>query len=163
MDSATREQYLSSQIFTATPERLHLMLIDGAIRFAGQLRGALAAGDWDAATNVGERCRNVLSEMLLCVNRDGNDAAKRLRSIYTFLIRDVADAQLRRQADKLDGVLGVLSIERDTWAQVCEQTGERDFRRDAPHDEQRAAANMAAPMPSLEPPALPSESFSFRA
>jgi flagellar protein FliS len=160
MDTATREQYLASQIFTATPERLHLMLIDGAIRFAGQLCDALHAGDAESATNFGERCRNVLSEMLLGVNRDGNDAAKRLRSIYSFLIRDVTDAQLRRQADRMNGVLRVLSIERDTWAQACERAGESDFRRDEPHS---PAAHVPAPMPSLEPPAMPSESFSFRA
>jgi flagellar protein FliS len=156
MDAAAREQYLSSQVFTATPERLHLMLIDGAIRFARQLRDALVAGDAEAATNVGERCRNVISEMLLCVQRDGNEAAKRVRSIYAFLLREVAEAQLRRDSGRIEGVLAVLAIERDTWAEVCETAGPREFHRDVSHP-------AAATMPSLEPPALPSESFSFQA
>ncbi|MEX2188155.1 MAG: flagellar export chaperone FliS [Pirellulales bacterium] len=155
MDAATREQYLSAQIFTASPERLHLMLIDGAIRFATQLKTALAADDNEAATTVGERCRNVLGEMLLCVERDGNDAAKRLRSIYTFLIREVADAQIRRQSERIDGVLDVLAIERDTWADLCEKLGPREFRRDTEHAD--------AALPTFEPPALPIESFSVRA
>jgi flagellar protein FliS len=156
MDAAAREQYLSSQVFTATPERLHLMLIDGAIRFARQLRDALAVGDVEAATDVGERCRNVISEMLLCVQRDGNEAAKRVRSIYAFLLREVAEAQLRRESGRIEGVLAVLAIERDTWAEVCETAGPREFRRDESHP-------AAATMPSLEPPAMPSESFSFQA
>jgi flagellar protein FliS len=156
MDAVAREQYLSSQVFTATPERLHLMLIDGAIRFSRQLRDALAAGDLEAATDVGERCRNVLSEMLLCVQRDGNEAAKRVRSIYAFLLREVAEAQLRRESGRLDGVLDVLAIERDTWTEVCEASGPREFRQDISHP-------AVATMPSLEPPALPSESFSFQA
>jgi flagellar protein FliS len=160
MDAAAREQYLSSQIFTATPERLHLMLIDGALRFGRQLHEALASGNAETATTAGERCRNILSEMLLCVQRDGNEAAKRVRSVYTFLVREVADAQFWRNADKLTGVLEVLAIERDTWAQVCEQTGPREFRRDEP---QLPTREPVAPLPSLEPPPLISESFSFRA
>lgn len=164
MDAA-REQYLSSQIFTATPERLHLMLIDGAVRFARQLRDALAAGDRETATIVGERCRNVLSEMLLCVDRGANEAAVRLRSIYTFLVREVADAQFRRQAEKLDGVLNVLEIERETWALVCKQAGPRDFRRDEPHAPapHEPVSQHAPALPQLEPPPLIGESFSFQA
>lgn len=165
MDTHTREQYLSSQIFTATPERLHLMLIDGAIRFARQLREAIAGGDFETATTVGERCRDVLSEMLLCVEKNDNDAARRLRSIYTFLIREVAEAQIRRAHQRLDGVLDILDIERETWSQLCERLGPREFRRDAEHP--------AAAMPAFEPDAAPPdaaaseadpvESFSMRA
>jgi flagellar protein FliS len=155
MDATTREQYLSSQIFTATPERLHLMLIDGAQRFARQLRDALVAGDNEASTIAGERCRDVLSEMLLCVERSGNDAATRLRSIYTFLIREIAESQIRRQSERVDGVLNVLGIERETWALVCEQAGPRDYRTDAHHAD--------GSVPSFEPPAMPIESFSVRA
>jgi flagellar protein FliS len=160
MDANAREQYLSSQILTATPERLHVMLIDGAVRFATQLGDALACGDFERATNIGERCRDVLAEMLLCVERNANEAAARLRSIYTFLIREVADAQLRRQSGRVDGVLAVLAIERDTWSQLCEQLGPREFRRDAQH------ADTAAPTfgsPTAMPVDLPSEPFSMRA
>ncbi len=160
MDAATREQYLSSQIFTASPERLHLMLIDGAIRFARQLREALTASDQETATSVGERCRNVLSEMLLCVERDGNDASKRLRSIYTFLIRQVADAQIRRHTESVDGVLDVLAIERDTWAKMCEQLGPREYRRDAaPND----ATHFDSASPTFVSPTPAVESFSVEA
>ena len=165
MDAHTREQYLSSQVFTATPERLHLMLIDGAIRFARQLHEAIAGRDFETATTVGERCRDVLSEMLLCVEKNDNEAAKRLRSIYTFLIREVAEAQIRREHQRLDGVLNVLDIERETWSQLCEQLGPREFRRDAEHP--------ATAMPTFEPDtaapdaaapdAAPVESFSMRA
>lgn len=165
MDAAAREHYLSSQVLTATPERLHLMLVDGAIRFTRQLRDALAANDRETATSVGDHVRNILGEMLLCIERSDNDAAKRLRSIYAFLIRDVADAQFRRQADKLDGVLEVLAIERETWSLAAEQAGSRDMRRDEPHGAplhpQASPASLA--LPSLDPPALSGESFSFQA
>jgi flagellar secretion chaperone FliS len=156
MDAAAREQYLSSQVFTATPERLHLMLIGGAIRYATLLRDAIVAGDIECASIAGEKCRDILSEMLLCVQRDAHEAAKRVRSIYTFLIREVADAQIRRESGRMEGVLKVLEIERDTWTEVCEKAGPREFRRDDSHPN-------AATIPSLEPPVLPSESFSFQA
>ena len=42
MDSQARENYLQTQVLTATAQKLQLMLIEGAMRFANQGDSLLA-------------------------------------------------------------------------------------------------------------------------
>lgn len=120
MDDRTREQYLEAQILTATPERLHLLLISGAKRFSLQLRAALESNSMDAAGNASSRLRDVLTEMLTSVARDDSEVTKRMRSLYLYLIRELGEAMLHTSTARVDNILAILDIEQETWQQVCQ-------------------------------------------
>src|SRR5438045_3268978 len=57
MNPQGAQNYLRTQVLTATPEQLQMMLYDGAIRFAEQARPALAAKNWEASYNSTPRPR----------------------------------------------------------------------------------------------------------
>lgn len=117
-----RESYLESQVMTATPQKLRLMLIDGALRF---LTAAQAELDGDARPDVVSemltRGRAVISELLSSVRGDNDEVGKQLVSLYLYLFQTLTEVQLQHRTEKLPEVLGILEIERETWRQVCEQ------------------------------------------
>jgi flagellin-specific chaperone FliS len=43
----TAAEYLEAQVLTASPHRLHLLVVDGAIRFARQAQAALLDRKWE--------------------------------------------------------------------------------------------------------------------
>jgi flagellar protein FliS len=122
LSSQPLETYLESQVMTATPQRLRLMLIDGAIRFARQ--AIQFWGDDGAAPESIEavvRCRAVISELLSSVREDGTELPKQVAGIYLFLFQNLTEAQLNRDVEKVEETVRVLEVERETWTQVCEQ------------------------------------------
>jgi flagellar protein FliS len=124
MDQRTREQYLEAQIFTATPQRLHLLLIGGAQRFALQLRNALEGASMEAAGASAARLRDVLTEMLTSVTRDDTEVARRMRALYVYLIRELGEAMLHHSVAHVDNIVSILAIEHETWQLAAQQSAE---------------------------------------
>ena len=119
-----REAYLETQISTATPQKLRLMLIDGGIRFArlGQIAWQESRDD-DAFEHVA-RCRAIVSELIAGIRVDQSELNRQVAAIYGFLFRQLTEAQALRDADRLEQVIRVLEEDRQTWAAVCEQMAE---------------------------------------
>lgn len=162
MTLSPRDTYLESQVRTATPQRLRLMLIDGALRFARQ---ALAL--WDdphrevAVRDAIGRCRDIVHELYAAIRVDQCPAGPTVKAVYLFLYQQVAAASLTRDSQKLRDTVRVLEEERETWRQVCEQMPEAPARdggaacrevtaRDLPPLTNPLAAPGHAPQLSLE-------------
>jgi len=121
MTQAARNTYLETQLMTATPQQLRLMLIDGAIRFANATLGQWEQDNNDAAFESIVRCRSIISELLMTIKAEQNELAQKVAAIYLFLFQHITEAQLHRDIDKLNQVLRVLEEERETWREVCEK------------------------------------------
>lgn len=126
MDATARETYLNTQVMTATPQKLQLMLIDGAIRFANQTITLWQDGDIENATESLNRCRRIVTEILGGVKQDGSRLPKQINAIYMFIFRQLTEAQLEQNQDKVKDVVKVLEIEQDTWRKVCEKIASSD-------------------------------------
>lgn len=121
MHTDPRSSYLESQVLTATPQKLRLMLIEAAIG-----AGRQAINCWeeqlDNQANIALiRCREIVAELLAAVKPDDSELTRNVAGIYTFLFKTLAEAQLNRDRTKVDEAINVLEIERDTWREVCEQ------------------------------------------
>ena len=122
---AQHPQYLESKVLTAPPHRLHLMLIEGAIRFGRQAEGLLRQGETVAAAGPLLRVIDIVGEMLAAVRERKTDINKKLAELYWFVFRRVSEAKLRSDAEKLAEALQLLEFERQTWLTVCERFGTR--------------------------------------
>jgi flagellar secretion chaperone FliS len=91
--TASPAAYQQQSIMTAPPERLVVMLYDGAMRFFFQAAAALRE---DARTTAFER----------------------LEGVYVFCKRLLMEARLERDADKVDLVRGYLAELREAWSQL---------------------------------------------
>jgi flagellar secretion chaperone FliS len=125
MSPTARDVYLEAQVRTATPQRLRLMLIEGALRFARQ---SLELWDNDqqleARFNALTRCRSVVSELYATIKTEEFPVAQPVKALYLFLFQHLADASLSKDPQKVRDVIRVLEQERETWQQLCEKMPE---------------------------------------
>lgn len=135
MDAAIRDAYLQTQIVTATPQRLRLMLIEAAIRRLHAAQAAFAASEPDAAGQALSACREVLAELLAGIQPDQSPVARRVQAIYVFLYSTLVEAQFGPDPGRLPDMLRVLEEERTTWQAVCEQMPDRLAAARSPAEE----------------------------
>ena len=69
--------YLESKVLTASPQRLHLMLIEGAIRFGRQAEESLRKGERAAAATPLLHMIDIVGELLAAVARIRVTSTKR--------------------------------------------------------------------------------------
>jgi flagellar protein FliS len=134
------DKYFENQIFTATPQRLRLMLIDGALHYARK-----AATHWEQGRNyeAGEAvigCQRIVTELLRGLRADiAPELVSNVAALYNFVFRSLVEAGLKRDPRKLADAVRLLEIDRETWRQVCEHLGssleatERSTLKRAPH------------------------------
>jgi len=120
-----RDAYLETQVLTATPQRLRLMLIEGAILSVNAAQADFAQGnDIEAVGRIG-RCRDVVAELIAGITAEQTPLARQILSVYMFLYSTLVEAQIGRDPGRLPDILRVLEEERQTWREVCVQMPER--------------------------------------
>lgn len=125
MFASAHHTYLETQITTATPQKLRLMLLDGALRFAHQTADQWQRGEWDSALESLIRCREIVAELLSGVQPDESSLSRQVTGLYVYLLAALTEAQQTRDEHQLAAVVRVLEAERETWRQVCDQVGDR--------------------------------------
>ncbi len=118
---SARERYLSSTVTTVSREKLHLMLIEAALRLAEQALRQRRAGREEEAFGFVLRAREIVNELICGIKHDGADElTHRVAAIYVFVFRRLVDAGYPRQEKPLAEAVRILEIERETWRKVCQ-------------------------------------------
>jgi flagellar protein FliS len=108
--------YLESRALTASPERLHLMVVEAAIRFARKGEAALAEKNYEAAYFALDRSRSCVGELLGGINADPNpELADRLKALFLFVHASLTRADLERDPQLVRDALAILETHRQTW------------------------------------------------
>lgn len=133
MSGTQRRSYFESQVLTAPPQRLHLMLIEGALRFGREAEKALTQKDELTAAQPLLRMLDILGELLAAVRAGRSELNSKLSDLYAFFFRRVAQAKINADVGALQEVLRLLEYERETWQLVCKRLGD-DTSQIAPTD-----------------------------
>jgi len=111
------QQYQYNSIMSASPERLVLMLFEGAIKFVKLARKAILEKDIAGANNNLTRAQDIIAELNQSLDMS-YDISENLASIYDFLYRQLVDANIKKDAELLDVVESMLKELKDTWEQA---------------------------------------------
>ena len=111
--------YRQSAVLTATPERLIVMLYDGAHRFLYQAAHAMRAGDIVMAHNKLRRAEAIIEHLRDTLDLEQGEIPRNLLAIYLFCCRHLNQARLDFDADKVDEVDKLLGTLREAWAAIC--------------------------------------------
>jgi flagellar secretion chaperone FliS len=120
---AQHSQYLESKVLTAPPHRLHLMLIEGAIRFGRQAEAELNANNQVGASAPLMRVLDIVGELLAGIRQTKSELNDKLAAVYWYIFRRVSEATVHSDKEALAEVLKLLEFERETWQHVCEKLG----------------------------------------
>ncbi len=170
MTSIARDTYLETQVLTATPQKLRLMLIDGALRFARQ-----TLEFWDDQTrrelrlNALARCYEIVNELYASIRTDSTPVVSKVKAVYRFLFGQLSLVSVSQDPQILQDVIEVLEVERETWRLVCEAMPEdprsgHGVGRGAEEITAQGMPAIAPQLPFFPPASLPSaERFSLEA
>jgi flagellar protein FliS len=145
------QQYLHAQVMSATPQKLRLMLIEGAIRFARQALSSWEQNHNEQATDWLTRCRNIISELLASIRLDQSSLTRSVAGVYLFLFRSLTEGQLQKDRRKIEEAISVLEIERETWRMVCDKLPDAPFPMDQ-SGAVRNATEIIAPTSGIDGP-----------
>ena len=120
MHPTALDAYVEAQVLTATPQKLRLLLVEGAIRFARQTLRCWEQEKEQEALDALMRCRAIVSELLSSIRVDQSPLTRRVAAIYVFLFQTLMEAQLQHDRPRVERAIEVLEVERETWRQVCE-------------------------------------------
>ncbi|MBM3274240.1 MAG: flagellar export chaperone FliS [Candidatus Sericytochromatia bacterium] len=113
-------QYQTAQFETAPPEKLLLMLFDGAIRFTNTAMKAMEERNIQIAHTNCIKVQNILTELMSTLRFDvGGDIAKNLFDLYEYLHHRTITANMKKDPTILEEVSGHLRDLREAWAQAA--------------------------------------------
>lgn len=118
--AASPQAYRESAILTAPPERLVVMLYDGARRFLHQAAAAMRAHDVPAAHEKLRRAEAIVEHLLATLDMSQGEVAERLEAIYAFCLQLLAEGRMKQDAGHLDKVGELLGELREAWAQIAD-------------------------------------------
>ncbi len=100
------KQYQASNITTATPEKLMILLFDGALQFLQKAKIAIAENNLkERAENI-EGARKIIRELMRTIDlENGNVVAKQLFRFYNKMAITLIRANVERDALKIDEVI----------------------------------------------------------
>ena len=110
------------QILSAKPEKLILMLYDGAIRFIQQGIKAMNENKIELAHNNLLRSQNIMVELMASLNFEkGGELAVNLFRIYEFMHYTLVQANVKKEAEPLARVAEQLKMLRKSWFQALKK------------------------------------------
>ncbi len=122
MSKPSDSQYLESKVLTASQPRLHLMMLEGALRFGQQAKQRWNDDEASAeAELLLNRMMDIVEELTLGTAAGGSDISKQLVEQYAFVYRELTASRINRDLQKLEECLKLLEYQRKTWKLACEK------------------------------------------
>jgi flagellar protein FliS len=112
---------LETDVVSASPQELILMLFDGLLKCVKDARNSLKAGDIKAKCDHVTKALRIVDEGLKAAvdPRVGGDLPGQLMSLYDYLSRELLHASLHNDDARFSACADVTNELRDAWASIC--------------------------------------------
>ena len=142
------KDYRSMQVLSARPEKLILMLYDGAIRFLNEATRFLEENDLEQSNNRLIRVQNILVELMSSLNFEkGGEISVNLFRIYEFMHYTLVQANIKKDAEPVKRIASQLRTLRDSWAQALKnqenQQKETVRAEETPAEDKKTVKNIS--------------------
>ena len=116
------DSYLEAEVMTASPYRLHLLTVEGAIRFAKQAVEALERKDLETAHFALNTSRGLVGELIGGLDEtQAPEMVGHLKAIFVFTYRNLALADMEHDSTRIHSALRILNLHRETWIALQDQ------------------------------------------
>lgn len=112
------DHYRSQQAATASPAQLVTMLYDGVLTALARLQ--VADQSTEVVNRELQRAQAIVRELQMTLDFDrGGDVAANLSSLYTWMLEQLVDANVRKDVSGLGAVAESLTALRDAWVEAA--------------------------------------------
>lgn len=109
--------YANNKIMTASPADLTLMLYEGAIKFCNLALDGVAEKDIPKAHKNIMKVERIIEEFQITLDHK-YPVAEDFDNVYSYLMMRLREANMKKDPEILEEVLGHLRTMRDTWKEV---------------------------------------------
>lgn len=155
-------EYLEAKIQTANSAQLHLMLLDGALRFGREAEKGVIRGEELGYQTPLLRTMKIVEELIAGVRHSEDELNEKLAKLYTFCYARLTSVYVNADKQMMAEALQILEFQRETWRQAVEKLGE-----EAPKTSGKVAVKSKTPAPKPHlggtPAEVPTTGLSFEA
>jgi flagellar protein FliS len=119
--TAVRSRYLQDTVATASPSTLLTMLYDRLVLDLQRAETAQRAGDRAAAGRELVHAQDIVHELAATLDTSGWDGGPRLLSVYTFLLSELAGANVSQDVERTAACRELVEPLRDAWHEAAAQ------------------------------------------
>ena len=118
--ASAKQAYTSSSVMTAPPQKLVVMLYDGALRSSAAAYDAMARRDIPARRVALSKTMSIIGELQNTLDmKAGGAIAEELDRLYNWMTAELLHAAVRQDPTPIRNVARVLETLRDGWQQVA--------------------------------------------
>ncbi|WP_350344144.1 flagellar export chaperone FliS [Proteinivorax tanatarense] len=117
------QQYKQTQINTASPGELVLMLYNGAIKNLNQSINFLEQDNKEEFRLKIEKTQDIVVELTSTLKQD-EEISKNFASLYQFVINRLIKAHASLSKEPVEEALKILTDMRDTWKEMLTKLNE---------------------------------------
>jgi len=109
--------YKENSIYTSSPEELTFMLYNGLVRFIMQAKLGIEEQNVEKSNNSILRAQDIILHFQRTLDMRF-DISQNLLLMYDYMYRRLIDANIKKDKEILEEVLGFARELRDTWMQA---------------------------------------------
>jgi flagellar protein FliS len=114
-------QYQTTQVSTSSPEKILLMLFDGAINFSRIALVKMEKKDIAGKGNFISKAQAIVAELMNTLNHEvGGEIALNLERLYIYVINEYVEANIHNSPKALENAIKILTMLRGTWSEAIE-------------------------------------------
>jgi flagellar secretion chaperone FliS len=114
-----RDRYLQDSISTASPGKLLVMLYDRLVMDLVHGEEALRTGDRERANERITHAQDIVLELRTTLDVDAWVGGPGLAGLYGFLLTELIQANIKREADKVAACRALVEPLRDAWREAA--------------------------------------------
>lgn len=113
------KQYQLSNVLTASPVMLIVMLYDEAIKMCNMAKIGFNDKNRETVHNALIKVQKIITELTVALDtNNGGEVAENLKSLYIYLHRRLVEANVEYSIEKVEESLKILISLREAWQQV---------------------------------------------
>lgn len=118
MNAQAYNQYKKTSVETVAPEKLLIMLFDGAVKDINNAKKAIEAKDINLAHQEIIKAEDIIIELMSTLNMD-YEISHNLFALYEYLLYQLTQANYKKDIALLNEVEEFLVEIRETWAEAA--------------------------------------------
>ena len=113
------QSYRKNNVVTADPKRLVLMCYEGAIDNLKIGKQKYVENEYEAKGKALSKAKEIINELLCSLDFEkGGAIAENLDALYNYMIRRIISADLNRDLNAIDEIIGMLSELKSAWEET---------------------------------------------
>ena len=114
------QSYRKTSVVTSDPVKLVIMCYEGAIDSLKLAKQKIIDKDYEAKAKAIIKALDIIDELLCSIDFEkGGTIAKNLEALYRYILSRIMYADLNKETDSIDEVIGMLAELLSAWKEVA--------------------------------------------